>query len=114
MSESKLKYADELANRMAERIKENAEVMEGWGKAFQVIFTDANVGYWYKLAMDGNLEKFEKAIKKEEAVVTLSWTTETFGGILDKTLSPMAAMLGGMITIDGPTSELLKLQILFG
>ncbi len=84
MSQSKEKIADELANRMADRIRENAEVMTGWGKAFQVIYTDANVGYWYKLSMEGILEKFEKAIKKDQAVVTLSWTTETFKGIMDK------------------------------
>ncbi len=114
MSQSKEKLADELANRMADRIKENADLLAGWGKAFQVIYTDANVGYWYKLDMNGNLEKFEKAIKKDQAVVTLSWKTDTFKGILDKELSPMGAMLNGLIGLEGPQTELLKLQIIFG
>jgi putative sterol carrier protein len=114
LSEKKQKLAEELANRMAERINQYAEVMSGWGKAFQLIFTDADVGYWFKVGMDGKLEKLEKAIKSDQAVVTLSWDTETFKGILDKELNAQSAYVGGKIKVDGPTMELLKLQILFG
>ncbi len=110
MTESKQKLAEELINRLIEKINYNAILFEGWGKAFQIMFTDINVGYWIKVAMDGNVEKTENAIKKNEAVATIYWTTDTMRDVFDKKIGPMEAMNTGAIRIDGALTELLKLN----
>ena len=108
------KQAEELMNEVVKRINESAEAMEGWGKAFQMFFTDINTGYWVKVAMDGHVEKFEKGMKdRKESAAVISIDVDTFGGILNKTTGAQEAMNKGKIKIDGGLAELIKLNLIF-
>ncbi len=119
MAQSKEKLAEDVINTITKTINDNYEVMENWGKAFQMVFNDINVGYWIKVAIDGHVEKVEKgsesALKTKEAVVTMHFDTAgTLKGLLEKTISAQTAMSQGQLKVDGPISELIKLQLIFG
>ncbi len=113
MSENKEKLAEDLVKEMTKRINENAEMLENWGKTFQLVFSDINVGYLFTITMKGEVGKVEKAIRKEDAIVTLTQSTDTLKDIFDGKLTPIAAAQMGKVTIDGPLMELAKLQVIF-
>jgi putative sterol carrier protein len=109
MAEDREKLGEDLIKELTKRINDNADLIAGWGKAFQIVFTDINVGYWIKVSMDGTVEKVEKAIKKEEAVATISQATETLKGMFDGKISGMEAMSTGLVKVEGPMDALIKL-----
>ncbi len=110
----KEKMAAELMNEMVKRINDSAEMMADWGKAFQMVFTDINTGYWLKVAMNGKVEKLEKVIKdKTESAAVISCSVNTFKGLMNKTIGAQSALGSGELKVDGPMSELLKLNLVF-
>ena len=113
MTESEERQAEELIKTVTKKINANAERIKGWGKAFQIVFRDISVGYWIRVSMDGTVEKVEKAIKKKESVATITTTTNTLQGILDREISPISAMLSSQIQIEGTIETLMKLCAVF-
>ncbi len=113
----KNKLADELIKDITKRIDQNAEKTKGWGKAIKLVFTDIQVAYWAKLAMNGTIEAVEKGspnqLQTKEAVATLNMSTDTLAGLLNGSISPVAAFLKGNIKIDGSIDALMKLATAF-
>ena len=110
----KNKLAEDLMNEMAKRINESAEMMADWGKAFQLIFPDINTGYWLKVKMDGHVEALEKVTKdKSQSAAVITMEVLTFKGLMDKSLGAQSAMASGALKVEGPLSELLKLNLVF-
>ena len=114
----KNKLAEDLVKEITERIDKNAEKTKGWGKAIRLMFTDIDVAYWIKLSMNGTVEAVEKTspnlLQTKEAVATLSMSTDTLQGLLNGSISPVAAFLKGSIKIQGSIDTLMKLALAFG
>jgi putative sterol carrier protein len=113
LTESKETQAEELIKTIIGRINANAEKMKDWGKTFQIVFKDINVGYLIKVSANGTVEKVEKELKKKEAVATIITTTDTLQKILDGATSPVSAMMNGQVQIEGSIGTLMKLGAAF-
>jgi len=109
----KQKTAEELIKTIVTKLNEIADVNEGWGKAVQFSFSDINVGYYLKLAMNGTVEKCDKKpaseMRVEDAEGTVILDVDTLKGILDKTVDPMEALGKGLLRIEGKMDALMKL-----
>jgi putative sterol carrier protein len=114
----KEKLTGDLINSIAKRINENSEKTKGWGKAIKLVFTDIAIVYWMKLSMDGTVEATEHGsigqLQNKEAVATLRMTTDTFAGLINGSVSPIATFLKGEIKIEGSMEALMKLASAFG
>jgi len=114
----KEKSPDNLIKKLVQRINENSEKTKGWGKAIKLLFTDIAVTYWMKLSMNGNVETVEHGstsqMQGKEAIAALSMTTDTFAGLLNGSVSPIATFLKGEIKIEGSIEALMKLASAFG
>lgn len=113
MAEDKEKVADELMKVFEKRLNETPELAEGWGKAAQCVFTDIGIGYRFKFAMDGTIEKIEKKpaseIKPEDAEATIHCKLDTLKDVVDGKLNAMEAMGMGLFRIEGKMEALMKL-----
>jgi putative sterol carrier protein len=110
MSE-KQKMAEEIVNRIIKNVDSKPGILAKWGKAWQMYFTDINVGYVLKMGMDGKVEKVDKANKKSAAAVTMIFDTpDTLVKMMDKKLDNMTAMSTGKCKVEGPIPELMKIS----
>lgn len=113
MAEDREKVADELMKVFEKRLNETPELAEGWGKAAQCVFTDIGIGYRFKFAMDGTIEKIEKKtaseIKPEDAEATIHCKLDTLKDVVDGKLNAMEAMGMGLFRIEGKMEALMKL-----
>ena len=101
---------------LSKGLTSSAELLEGYTKILQFIFTDTNTGYWFKIETDGHVKKVENVVKsKEEYDVSLLFSNPTIlAGLLDKSISPQAAMFEKTFKIDkGGIADLLKLGVAF-
>ena len=107
--------AEDTMNEFIKKINDNAESMADWGKAIQFIFADINVGYWFKVANDGHVEKFEKVIKdKNESNATLTFKTPmVLKDVLEKKTNAQTALGIGDVKVDGSINDLLQLNLVF-
>jgi putative sterol carrier protein len=111
------KLAEEATKAFVKKVNDSAELIEGWTKALQFVFTDPpNTGYWFRVELDGHVKNIENVIKSKEDydVCLIFKDPESLQGLLDKTVSPQAAMFEGKLKFDkGGTAELLKLSVAF-
>jgi putative sterol carrier protein len=105
--------ADGLVKTIINRIDANAEKTKDWGKAFRIVFSDINVGYWIKVSMNGTVEEVKKETENRESVATITTTTDTLQNIFDGVTPPMSAMLNGQVQIEGSINTLMKLGAVF-
>lgn len=113
---NKEKLIDEYGKIFAQNVKDNSELLVDWNKTLQIVFTDANAGWLYKIAKDGTLEKMEKtpAQKVDEADVTVFWSTDTFKEMyVEKIQNIMSAYKTGLIKVEGEMEALMNVQFLF-
>lgn len=109
----KIKMADDLMKVFEKRLNETPELAEGWGKAVQCVFTDIGLGYRFKFAMNGTIEKIEKKpaseIKLADAEATIYCLLDTLKEVVDGKLNAMEAMGRGLFKVEGKLEALMKL-----
>ncbi len=116
MSQDKIRQADEMIGAIKEKLNSKKEVTKDWGEVLHLIFTDINVGYRLRFAMDGTCttEKEEAGkMKQADAEATVSTTVDIMKGIIEGTQSPVLAVMSGKIKIDGSMTALMKLMPAF-
>ncbi len=116
MTQDKKREADEIMEKIEKRLNEKKESTKDWGKTLHLIFTDIDTGYRLRFTMDGTctVEKEERSkMKATDAEATVSTSVDTLKGIMEGTSSPILAMMGGKIKIDGDMGALLKLMPAF-
>ena len=110
--EEKKKIAEDIMKEMQNRLNADKDLLEGWGKTVQVVFTDIETGYRLKFAMDGSVEP-EKApaseIKDADAAGTVYCTVQTLKDVVDGKTSAMEAMNSGLFRIEGGLDAMVKL-----
>jgi hypothetical protein len=107
--------AEEVFKAFVQRINENAELLEGWSKAIQIVFDDTKTGFWLKIGQNGSVEKTENGIKdKKEYDFAMNFKSPAIlSGILDQTNNAQNSFLAGDIKVDGSLNDLLKLNPIF-
>jgi putative sterol carrier protein len=84
------------------------EKMNGFSKSLQFVFPDLNESYVLTIK-DGKTAVLEKkALEAPEIAIT--WSSDTFVGIQDKSVNPTTAFMSGKLKVKGPMEDLLKLQ----
>ena len=81
-----------------------------FNKTLQFIFTDDETAICHIVFEGGSATIVEVQAEDPELVITT--TTETIISIIDGSLSPTRAFMGGKIKAKGPMNDLLKLQAL--
>jgi putative sterol carrier protein len=117
MGEDMKKIADDMMKDIEKKLNTIKNVNAGWGKILQVNFTDIDVGYIMKFAMDGTVEKITKVpaseLKAEEAEVTLRVNVQDLKDIMDHKITGAEAMADGLFQFDGNMMALQKLTPAF-
>ncbi len=116
MTQDKIRAADEMIDAIEKKLNNSKELTKDWGKVLLLIFTDINVGYRLRFALDGTCttEKEEAGkMKQADAEATVSTTVDAMIGIIEGTQSPVLAVMSGKIKIDGSMTALMKLMPAF-
>lgn len=111
MSEEKKNIADEIMKEMENRLNENKNMAEGWGKIVQVVFSDIQVAYVLKFAMDGSAtigKKPASEIKLEDAEATAYCDVDTLKDIFDGKVNAMSSL--SKFKVKGNMSAFMKLS----
>ncbi|MHA1959917.1 MAG: SCP2 sterol-binding domain-containing protein [Candidatus Thorarchaeota archaeon] len=81
-----------------------------FNKTLQFIFTDDEDAICH-IVFEGGTATLKDG-KADQAELQISTTTEAIMAIMDGTLSPTRAFMGGKVKAKGPMNDLLKLQAL--
>jgi hypothetical protein len=108
--------AEAVMKRMLDYHEENSFLLIGVDKSLQFVFTDENIGWWWKIAPDGKIEKNEKTIKPKDQYDTafIFAKADCLEALLDKKKSLKDMMPSGEFKFD--TKEMgtmLQLQPFF-
>jgi putative sterol carrier protein len=81
---------------------------EGWGGSLQFVISDLKTGWLVKMAMDGTVESWDEKIDEEAALGVLEMDSDTFVGIINKTLNPLEAQAEHKIIVRKSMEALMK------
>lgn len=84
------------------------EKMAGFSKTLQFVFPDLNETYLMTIK-DGKTVTLEKK-GMETPDMAITWTSDVFAGIQDKTVNPTNAFMMGKLKVKGSMEDLMKLQ----
>jgi putative sterol carrier protein len=84
------------------------EKMTGFTKSIQFVFPDLTKTYLMSIQNGKNATLEEKALEKPDIMIT--WSSEVFKGIQDKTVNPTTAFMSGKLKVKGSMDDLMKLQ----
>lgn len=84
------------------------EKMKGFTKTLQFVFTDLGKTYVMSI-QDGRTATLEEN-KLEKPDVQITWSSDTFTGIQDKTVNATTAFMSGKLKVKGAMDDLMKLQ----
>lgn len=84
-------------------------VAEEWGGSVQFVISDLETGWLVKMAMDGTVESCDEKIDEEAALGILEMDSDTFVGIISKTLSPLEAQADHKIKARKSMEALMKI-----
>ncbi len=101
-----LPYLEKIQKRFDDPAFQN--IFKGYTKTYQIVFSDVNEAYILKIE-DGQKATLEKG-KAEKPNLTVTTTTDTLIGIMEKRVNPMTAYSMRKITSIGSMDDLLKLQ----
>ena len=88
------------------------ERMKGFDKSLQLVFPD--LGETFVLTIqNGKTATLEKK-SLETPDMAITWNSDVFTGIQDKTVNPTAAFMSGKLKVKGAMEDLLKLQTVIG
>jgi putative sterol carrier protein len=84
------------------------EKMSGYTKSIQFVFPDLSETYVLSIknGKDASLEK--KALENSD--ISITWNSDVFAGIQDKTTNPTTAYMSGKLKVKGSMEDLMKLQ----
>ena len=83
-------------------------VAEEWGGSVQFVISDLKTGWLIKMAMDGTVESCDEKIDEETALGVLEMDSDTFVGIINKTLNPLEAQAEHRIQVRKSMEALMK------
>jgi putative sterol carrier protein len=83
-------------------------VAEEWGGSVQFVISDLKTGWLIKMAMDGTVESCDEKIDEEAALGVLEMDSDTFVGIINKTLNPLEAQAEHKIQVRKSMEALMK------
>ena len=101
-----LPYLEKIQKRFDDPAFQN--IFKGYTKTYQIVFSDVSEAYILKIE-DGQKATLEKG-KAEKPNLTVTTTTDTLIGIMEKRVNPMTAYSMRKITSIGSMDDLLKLQ----
>lgn len=84
------------------------EKMKGFTKTLQFVFTDLGKTYVLSITDGKSATVEEKTLEKPDMQVT--WTSDTFTGIQDKTVNATTAFMSGKVKVKGSMNDMMKLQ----
>ena len=84
------------------------EKMTGFTKAIQFVFPDITKTYVLSIQNGKNATLEEKALEKPDIMIT--WASDVFLGIQNKTVNPTTAFMSGKLKVKGSMDDLMKLQ----
>ena len=94
---------------IVEKLNEVGPIMaEDWGGSVQFVISDLNTGWLIQMAMDGTVESCDEKIDEEAALGVLEMDSDTFVGIINKTISPMEAQAERKIQVRKSMEALMK------
>jgi putative sterol carrier protein len=106
--ESKTFSSEETIRTLTRKIDAKSENIKDWNRAIQFAFTDAEP-YWIKITA-GKVEKVEKALKKQEAAVTVTCSVESLQKIIDGKMNSVQALITRKVKVDGPVLIIRELR----
>jgi putative sterol carrier protein len=101
-----LPYLEKIQKRFDDPAFQN--MFKGYTKTFQIVFSDVSEAYTLKIE-DGQKATLEKG-KAEKPNLTVTTSTDTLIGIMEKRINPMTAYSMRKVTSIGSMDDLLKLQ----
>ncbi len=84
------------------------EKMPGFTKTIQFVFTDTGKTYVMSI-QDGKTALLEEK-KLEKPDIQITWASDTFTGIQDKTVNATTAFMSGKLKVKGSMDDMMKLQ----
>jgi hypothetical protein len=108
--------AEEVMKNLLKYHEENSFALVGVDQTLQFVFTDENIGWWWKIAPDGTIEKIEKTIKPKDQndVAFIFAKADCLQALLDKKKSLKDMMPTGEFKFEAKEmGYLLKLQPFF-
>ncbi len=88
---------------------EGAPVLPGWDRKIQYYFTDVDE-YWAMEVEDGHPLPVRRA-ELDDADIRLTMSTETFIGLMNKTINGLVAMTSGKVKVKASMADMRKMQI---
>jgi putative sterol carrier protein len=112
MGDDLKKMADDIMKTMTKKLNEGKDRNKDWGKTINIVFSDIEVGYSLKYAMDGSVEcKKETA---EDAEATVNSSVDDMKKTLDGEINSGDAYRNGLWQVEGDVMSLWKLAPAFG
>lgn len=84
------------------------EKMKGFTKTLQFVFTDLGKTYVFSIQDGKTASLEEKTLEKPDMQVT--WSSDVFTGIQDKTVNATTAFMSGKLKVKGNMNDMMKLQ----
>lgn len=84
------------------------EKMTGFSKTLQFVFPDINETYVLTIKDGKNAQLEKKSMDSPDMAIT--WASDVFTGIQDKTVNPTNAFMMGKLKVKGSMEDLMKLQ----
>jgi putative sterol carrier protein len=82
--------------------------LKGFTKTIQFVFTDLGKTYVMSI-QDGKTATVEEK-KLEKPDIQVTWASDTFTGIQDKTVNATTAFMSGKLKVKGSMDDMMKLQ----
>jgi putative sterol carrier protein len=82
--------------------------MAGFSKSIQLVFPDLNETYVLTVLNGKTVTIERKSLETPDLVIT--WNSDVFAGIEDKSVDPTTAFMSGKLKVKGAMDDLLKLQ----
>jgi len=80
-----------------------------WGGSIQFVFPDLGTGWLVKMAMDGTVESWDEKIDEEAATSVVETDSDTWVGIINKTIHPLEARAAGKVQTRKSIEGLIKI-----
>jgi putative sterol carrier protein len=80
----------------------------GFSKSLQLVFPDLNETYVLNIVNGKSAVLEKKSVDAPDIAIT--WNSDVFTGIQNKTVDPTAAFMSGKLKVKGSMEDLLRLQ----
>jgi putative sterol carrier protein len=101
--------AQKAIKTIVDRLNEvGPDVAMEWGGSIQFVFSDLKTGWLIKMAMDGTVASWDEKIDEAAANGVLEMNSDTWVGIMNKTIHPMEAYSSGKMKHRKSQEALMK------